>query len=225
MQAHPRQGRRRGSTKAGYPVLLKRQLSRNGGSQIIVALTWLLASLATAALAHVLIDIVGTFGGGGDAYDDHAHATVAPIGLAAVALIATLVWHSAARRIGRSQAIDPAMLLARRFGTMPLLVPVFTVAAGGFEGVADALGGNAVVGLAIIVCVAAALTFGGLRSAAALLDISVSTVSALYAWIVVRDRIVIDTALSRRTIGNHRRIVANARLSQAHGLRAPPTIV
>jgi hypothetical protein len=45
------------------------------------ALTWLLASLATAEVAHVLIDAVGTIGAGGDAYEDHAHATVTPIAL------------------------------------------------------------------------------------------------------------------------------------------------
>jgi hypothetical protein len=224
-------------------VLLKQKLFRNGSSQMLVALTWLLASLATAEMAHVLIDVVGTLGAGGDAYDDHAHATVAPIGLAAVALSATLVWRSAAVRIGRAQAIDPAMLLARRFGTMPPLGPVLSVAMGGFgtllamefteqlsafgriEGIAHALGGNAVVGLTIIAGVATALTFAGLRSAAALLDVSVSTVIALYAWIVVRDRICTNTVLSRRTIGNCRRRVATARLVQSHGLRAPPTII
>jgi len=226
-----------------HPVVLERKLPRDGSSQPLMSLTWLLASLATAALAHVLIDVFGTLGAGGDAYDDHAHATVAPIGLAAVALIATLVWRSAALRIGRSQAIDPAMLLARRFGTMSPLVPVLTVAMGGFgtlltmefteqlsalghiEGIADALGGNAGVGLAVILCVAAAVTFAGLRSAAALLHVSVSTVRALCAWIVVRARICVDTALSRRAIGNRRRNVTNSRLAQSHGLRAPPIIV
>jgi hypothetical protein len=224
-------------------VLLRRKLPRDGSSQLLVALTWLLASLATAALAHVLIDVLGTLGAGGDAYDDHAHATVAPIGLAAVALIATLVWRSAALSIGRSQAIDPALLLARRFGAMSPRVPALAVALGGFgtlltmefteqlsalghiQGIADALGGNAVVGLAIIVSVAAALTFAGLRSAAALLHVSVSTVRALYAWIVERDRLFRQPAISRRAIGHRRRSIANTHLAQSHGLRAPPTIV
>ncbi len=222
---------------------LKRKLPRDGSSQLLVAFTWLLASLATAALAHVLIDLVGTLGAGGDAYDDHAHTTVAPIGLAAVALIATLVLRSAALRIGRSQAIDPALLLARRFGAMSPFVPILTVAIGGFgtllamelteqlsafghiEGVADALGGNTMVGLAIIACAAAALTFAGLRSAAALLRVSVSTVSAIYALIAVRARIFVNAAISRRAIGHRRRSFANAHLAQSLGLRAPPTIV
>jgi hypothetical protein len=222
---------------------LKRTLLRDGSPRLLVTLTWLLASLATAASAHVLIGLVGTLGAGSDAYDDHAHATVAPIGLAAVALIATLVWRSAALRICRSQALDPALLLARRFGRMSPLAPVLAVAAGGLgtllamefseqlsafgriEGIADALGGNAVAGLAIVAGVAAALTFAGLRSATALLQVSVSTVSALYAWIVVRARITIDTALSHRAIGQRRRRTANAHLARSHGLRAPPTIV
>ncbi len=224
-------------------MLLKRKLPREGRSQLLVASTWLLASLATAAAAHVLIDVLGTLGAGGDAYGDHAHATVAPIGLAAVALITMLVWRSTALRIGRSQAIDPAMLLARRFGAMSPLVPVLTVTVGGFgtllamelteqlsalghiEGIADALGGNAVVGFAIIVCVSAVVTFAGLHSAAAFLHVSVSTVRALYAWIVVRDRILTDSAISHRAIGYPRRSGANARLAQAHGLRAPPAVV
>lgn len=218
-------------------------LPGDGSSPLLVILTWLLASLGTATLAHVLIDALGTLGAGGDAYDDHAHATVAPIGLAAVALIATLVWRSAALRMGRSQAIDPTLLLARRFGTMRPLVPVLTVALGGFgtllamefteqlsafgriEGIADALGGNAPVGLAIIVCAAALLTCTGLRSAAALLHVSVSTVSALCALIAVRARILIDAAISRRPVGHHRRSSAHAHLGQSHGLRAPPTTV
>ncbi len=219
------------------------KLRGDGSSQLLVTLTWLLASLATAALSHVVIDILGTLGAGGDAYDEHAHASVAPIGLAAVALVAALVWRSAALSLGRSQAIDPAMLVARRFGTMPLLLPILTVAVGGFatlvamefteqlsafghiEGIADALGGNAPVGLAIVICAAATLTFAGLRSAAALLRVSVSTVSALYALIAVRARIVASAEISRRPIGHRRRSGANPYLTQSHGLRAPPTTV
>ncbi len=220
----------------------KPKLSCDGGSPLLVTLTWLLASLGTAALAHVLIDVLGTLGAGGDAYDDHAHATVAPIGLAAVALIVIFVWRSTALSIGRSRAIDPALLLARRFGTMPPLVPILTVATGGFgtllamefteqlsafgriEGIADALGGNAPVGLAIIACAAATLTFTGLRSAAGLLHVSVSTVSALCALIAVRARSLINAAISRRPLGHRRRTNADAHLAQSHGLRAPPTI-
>jgi hypothetical protein len=224
-------------------VLLKPKAHRDGSSPLLVAMTWLLASLATAAIAHVTIDVVGMLGAGGDAYGDHAHATVAPIGLAAIALVATLVWRSAALSIGRSQAIDPAMVLARRFGAISPLAPAVSVALGGFgtlltmefaeqlsafghiASIADALGGNAVVGLAIILCVAAALTLAGLRSARVLLHVSVSTMSALYAWIAVRARISIDTPLSRRAIGRRRRSVTDARFAQAHRLRAPPTIV
>jgi hypothetical protein len=96
---------------------------------------------------------------------------------------------------------------------------------GHIEGIADALGGNTMLGLAIIACTAAALTFAGLRSAAALLRVSVSTVSANYALIAARARVFVDAAISLRAIGHRRRGIANAHLAQSHGLRAPPTIV
>ena len=152
---------------------------RDCNSRLLLCSTWLLASLATAASAHVFIGAFGTFGVGGDAYHVHAHRTVVPIGLAAVAVVVTLIWRSAALSIGRSQAIDPALLLARRFGAIGPLVPIANVAMGAFgtlmamefteqlsalghiEGVAAALGGNAVTGLAVIACVAATLTFAG----------------------------------------------------------------
>jgi hypothetical protein len=80
-----------------------------------------------------------------------------------------------------------------------------------------------VAGLAVVVCAAAALTLAGLRSATALLQVSVSTMNALYAWIVVKARISIDRPLSRRAIGRRRRCVANPSLARSHRLRAPPT--
>jgi hypothetical protein len=221
-------------------VLLKRKLQRDCSSRRILLSTWLLASLATAASAHASIAVFGTLGGG-DAYTFHAHRTVGPIVLAAVALIATLIWRSAVMSIGRSEAIDPAMLLARRFGTMSPLVPIANVAIGGLgtliamefteqlsafghiESFADALGGNAAIGLAIIVCVAAALTFAGLRSATAFLHVSVSTVSALYAWIVVRARFSNDATIRRRALGRCRRSFSNTQYTESHGLRAPPS--
>jgi hypothetical protein len=217
----------------------KRTLPRDRSWRLLAFLTWLLASLATAALAHVLIDAFGAIGAGGDAYDEHAHASVAPVTLGAIALIATLLLRSATLRVGRAQAIDPALILATRFGSMPLLVPVLVVTLGGFgtllgmefteqvsafghiEGVADALGGNAAVGFAIIGCVALALTFAGLRSAKALLDVAASGARALYAWIVVSRRTRVDAALLRRghTRSRHR---TSGAFRKFYGLRAPP---
>jgi hypothetical protein len=223
-------------------LLLQRNPPRAGSSRVLISLTWLLASLATAALAHVLIAAVGALDAGHDAYADHAHATVVPIGLAAVALMATVLWRSAALRMSRTQAIDPAMLLARRFGTMSALGPIFTVTLGGLgtllmmefaeqlstlghiEGIADSLGGNVAVGLAIVVSLAAALTCAGLRSAAALLRVSASAAGVLAAWIVVKPRIRVDTVISHRAIRHLRRTIAHA-AGQSHGLRAPPTLV
>jgi hypothetical protein len=98
------------------PQAVLSMLSRDRSSLFLVLLTWLLASLA--ALSHGCIDLVGTLGAGGEAYDDHAHGTVAPIGLAALALIVALVWRSATLRIGRAESVDPALLLARRFGAL-----------------------------------------------------------------------------------------------------------
>jgi hypothetical protein len=192
----------------------------------------------------MLIDLVGNAGAGGDAYGDHAHGTVGPVGLSAVALVGLLLFRSAALQMGRSHAVDPAVFLARRFGTMSPLVPLIAVAVGGFatlvamefteqlselgriEGVVDALGGNAAVGLAIVAGVATTITLVGLRSAGAVLRATVATVGALCAWIVVKAPSLVDDAAILRGVQRLRRRAATSTfIARSRGLRAPPLAI
>jgi hypothetical protein len=206
-------------------------------------LAWLLVSLATAALAHVLIEAIGTLGASGDAYAEHAHGAVAPVAIGALGLVGAFLLRSAVGSLGRSLAIDPVVLLARRFGAMPPLVPIITVAVGGFatlvamefteqlselgriEGIADALGGNALVGLAIVVGVAVVVTLVGLRCAGTLLEATVATVGALYAWIVAKALALIDgPAVPRRRRAPCHGATAT-QIARTRGLRAPPPAI
>ena len=60
---------------------------RPRGASVLALPAWLLASFATAALAHGLIGLTG----GGDAYAEHAHGAVAPVALAALSLVSALL--------------------------------------------------------------------------------------------------------------------------------------
>jgi hypothetical protein len=207
---------------------------------IVAALAWLLASLTAAAIAHALIGVAGAAGSGGDAYDEHAHAAVAPVTLAALGLLTGVLLRSAVHRVSRSQVVDPALLLARRFGAMHPLVPSLLVATGAFgallgmefteqfaafgrvEGVADALGGNAFAGLAIVGCVSAVITMTGLRSARALLTSAAATASALCAWILRRSTAVFGRSATVRRARGRRNRAASVAFAHSRGLRAPP---
>jgi hypothetical protein len=221
-------------------VLARREPRQRRSSIALTALTLLLASLATAALAHVAIDLLGTLGAGGDAYDDHAHATVAPVALGAVASIGTLLLRSALRSLSCAETIDPALVLARRFGTMSLPLPAASVTLGGLvtligmefteqlsafghiEGVADALGGNAFVGLAIVCCIALAVTLLGLRCARAFIATAVRAICVLAAWIVEAGDPLTDRCATIRRARERRCTSPSALRSQRLGLRAPP---
>jgi hypothetical protein len=221
-------------------VLAQRKPRRRRSLTGLTALTLLLASLATAALAHVAIDLLGTIGAGGDAYDEHAHGAVAPVALGAVCLIAALLLRSALRSLSRAQAVDPALILARRFGTMPLPLPVTSVSLGGLavlvamefteqisafghiEGVADALGGNACVGFAIVCCVAFAITLLGLRCARGLVATALRAICGLAAWVVDAGHPSTDRCATVRRTRERRCDSVKTRRAQCLGLRAPP---
>lgn len=222
------------------PNVHSRALSRAHCGSVLTWLTWLLASLVTAALSHVLIGIGGDVWPGGDAYAEHDHASVAPVVLAAVGLGVILVLRSALKAIGRCEDIDPVVLLARQFGTMRSILPCIAVALGGFaallamefseqvaafgyvEGVGDALGGNAVAGVAIVALVAAGVTLVGLRCARTLIAAAATAVGAVVAWIVAAAAVVVDRAAIVRLAPNRRRRLPNAVLARCSGLRAPP---
>jgi hypothetical protein len=221
-------------------VQWQRTLPRYGSPRILTTLAWVLASLLTALLAHACIGIVGDLGAGGEAYGEHEHAAVAPVACGALGVVIALVFRSAACRIGRARAIDPALLLAGRFGTMHPTGPSLAVAAGGasvlfameavegyaadgqFTSIVDALGGNAYVGFAIVVAVAFAITLLGLRSARTLLASAVATVDALHAWVVAKTPVLVHGATVLARAHYPRRSATNALRARCRGLRAPP---
>jgi len=209
----------------------------------LVVLSWLLASFATAALAHVMIGWLGNCAGGADAYDEHAHGTVAPIALAAAILLTFGLLVAAANAVARRGGVDPVDLLARRLSEMYPAVPVAFVTLGGLvtliamefleqwtafghvEGIADALGGNVALGFAAVIFVAAALTMLGLRLAHALVAVAAKAVLAVVSWIVAIVGSAVSEAVRRAAACRPRRRSAAASfplLAHGFGLRAPP---
>lgn len=209
------------------------------GKSTLTLLVWLLASLATAALSHALIGFLGDAFSGPEAYDEHGHATVGPVALAALSLVAGVLLRSALRALARPHEPDPILLLARRYGNKQPLLPGVAVAGGGLTtllamefteqvselghvtGVGDALGGNVIVGLGIVTLVAVGVTLVGLRAARALVETSATAVGAFIAWIIAKTPLIHVAVIVRRTTIRRSSVVA-ALLIWCTGLRAPP---
>jgi hypothetical protein len=202
-------------------------------------LSWLLASLATAAVAHALIAIVAHAGIAQETYGRHEHGAVLPVAFAAVILAVSLLLRSALRTVRRSHTLDDVAILAHRCATVRPAVPGLTVAAGGFatllaiefgeqfgafghiEGIADALGGNGLLGLAIVLVVAALVTVVGLRSASALLSTAVAAVGAIVDWIRAASSALAAPAIVGQT-GRRPERSAPTFIERCFGMRAPP---
>ncbi len=211
----------------------------NREAAALASLAWLLASLACAATSHEVIDAAGRWAGP-DAYAEHAHGAVIPVVVAAVAVASTLALASVAQRAARRTALDPVLVLARRFGSMPPLVPCLAVAAGGcatllgmefaeqacafghIEGFDDALGGCTLLGLGIVAAVGALMTTLGLRSARALLVSAFAAVDALVAWFDAKRPNALDCASIARRRQHPCDRVTTAAFAHGFGLRAPP---
>jgi len=215
----------------------------NGRRDVVrVALpSGLLASFATAALAHGGIGLLGDAEIGGDAYGTHAHAAVVPVVLAALMLFAFLLLRSALHAYCGSQSRDLIANLGRRCGELRPLGPGIAVALGGLAtlfamefaeqyaaaghvaGVSDALGGNALLGLTIVAIVAALVTIVGLRCAHVLLAGAVAAVDAFVIWIAAKRHTCARVATVRRA----RRecdVCAPAHFARCFGMRAPPAV-
>ncbi|MGH7709171.1 MAG: hypothetical protein ACREM6_14825 [Vulcanimicrobiaceae bacterium] len=211
------------------------------GSAVLPALAWLLASFATAALAHGLIGWLGQ-NSGGNSFDEHAHETVGPIVLAVISVFVSLLLRVATRAAGRSPGTDPVVVLAHRFRDMRPILPSVAVAFGGFAtliamefteqlsafghivGVADALGGDAPVGLAIIIGVALLVTIAGLRSARVLVDATITAVGAFASWVIVAIAGPLTSRAAMMRQSQHRRHASTSAFhARSLGLRAPPS--
>jgi hypothetical protein len=201
--------------------------------------TWLLASFATAALAHGCIGLVGDAGIGGEAYATHPHAAVLPVALAALILGAVVLLRSALRVLHRAHGRDLIANLERSCSEVQpvgasiavgvgalatLLAMEFVEQRGAFGhvvGLNEALGGNAMLGLAILALVAAIVTLVGLRCVRLLLDGAVAAIGVVFFWIVAKLDLRQRGAIVRRS-RNRADICAPTILARCFGMRAPP---
>jgi hypothetical protein len=210
---------------------------------VVGALVCLLASFATAALAHGAIAALGSLGVGedADAYGAHGHGAVAPVALAAAALLAYALLRVVASGIARREHRDPMVALARAARGLDPRLPSFAVGAcalgtlvgmefveqlaafGHVTSVADALGGNGVAGVAIVAMLAVLVTILGLRFAHVLAAAALA-VSRIVATLVVALRLHGDAVSRARIRLAHTGVaaVAGALLARCFGLRAPP---
>ena len=200
---------------------------------------WAFAALAAAVLAHALIGAAGTFAGGdADAYDARAHVAVIPVAVAMLALLAAFTGWIAAVVAARRSQTDPVRLIARRFGGLHSLLAVAAVsggalttllgmefaeqlvAAGRIEGVADALGGSPILGAALLLGAAAAVTLLGLRVAAGC--VAVAAAATLVVLQALRRSLCRSAATpARRAFADVPRRLGAA-FAFAHGVRGPP---
>jgi len=208
---------------------------------LVSFLCWLLASSATALLAHGLIAIAAGFSVA-PAYREHPHIAVAPVALIAVTLATALLLSIVLRTIAGQHASDPVALLARKFSRMRPAVPILSVASGGlgalvtmefFEqfcafghisGLADAFDGNAPLSVAIVIAVAVAVAFIGLRCAHFFIDRVVTIVDEFMARLRADGT---NTSLPGTPRRNARDCsnVSRAYFTRSFGLRAPPPLL
>ena len=206
----------------------------------IALLGGLLASSATAALAHALIGLLGDAGIGGSAYAGHAHGAVGPLALAAVTVALAALLRSAFRSMRRSQANHCVEFLASRTSALRPLLNGGIVAIGGLttlfameigeqlstlgriEAPSDALGGNASIGIAIVFAVAATVTIVASCFARYAFSTAVAVVGTFLSWILATARAQIRATIavpqSRRPY--HFRLAV---LACCFGMRAPPS--
>jgi hypothetical protein len=211
-----------------------------------VFLGWMLASLTTALLSHAAIDRVGDILGsaaGADAYDEHAHTAIGPVAVMALILTLVLLLKVVACTLARRERSDPVVVLARRFGRLPLPLPIALTAGGGLaaliamefveqyqafgaiQGVGDALGGNAFLGFAVICGIAAFVTAVGLRAAAALLAVALAARAIVSSFLKRGDGAAADRGLHARGRRLGSSSVQAVLLARCRGMRAPPVFV
>ena len=207
---------------------------------VLTVLSWLLASLGSAAIAHGLIALAGTEGLGGDSYVTHEHAALGPVVVAALILAVTALLYAALQPLLRADASDPLKLLVRRFGRMNPFVPCVAVtagslatliamefaeqyaAAGRIEGLSYALGGNVAVGLLLVAIAATLVTIFALRSAGAILRGATAALRVLVVWVGARPHPRVDASANVQRRRRRRHASASAFLARCLGLRSPP---
>jgi hypothetical protein len=211
------------------------------GSLILGILVFLLASLAVASVAHAAISALDAAGLGSDAYGTYEHSAVVPISVALLVLAGALVIFAAAKRVARRNNIDPVTALLHSVGRS---APVATLAVTGggtaalvamefFEqsqslghlaGIAAALGGVPIVGVAIVAAAAVIVVRAGLAVLRCVVGAAVNAAIEFVAWVAAVERIGTQRAivLSQPTLS---RVAAVGCAAQNLGSRPPPARV
>jgi hypothetical protein len=200
----------------------------------------LLAAFSSAALAHGAIDLAGQLAAGGDAYAGRDHVAVGPVALIIAALLVAALGSAALGALARHGERDPVRRVARRLAGIGPLVAVavlgvlglatllgmeFTeqlVAVGHVVGVADALGGTPLLGLAIVFACATLVALAGRQCAAWLVEATVHAVLVVAEWLRAARAAPprVDAACRTR---RRPRVIHPAFLARCSGLRAPPS--
>jgi hypothetical protein len=209
---------------------------------ILRAVTWLLGASVTAVVSHAMVEACDRSGAmGNDVYGERAHVALGPIVAAIVVVVCTLVARAVSLRLGRVHRIDPIVAFGRGIGTSRSFSSSVTVGLGGlcllvameiceqfaavghFEGLADALGGNAPISIAIVLLVAAFVVFVGLRFTRIALSAGMAVAEAFVAWVSLESPLLAASASRTRPVRHLRHASAPAFLARCSGLRAPPT--
>jgi hypothetical protein len=201
----------------------------------------LLASFAAAALAHAAIDLAGQLTLGGDDYAGRDHVAVGPVLLVAAGLLVAGLVHIALAASARREAGDPLLRVVRRLARIDPRLTVLTVVTGGLLtllgmefseqivacghvlGVADALGGSTLLGLALVLASGVLVALFGTRCSTWLAATTALVVAAVAAWLRAAGERAVHGA--GRAAEQPVRPISLYFLARCSGLRAPPSVI
>jgi hypothetical protein len=212
------------------------------GSTTLGLLVFVLASLATASIAHAAIGMLDASGLGGNAYGTYTHVAIVPLSCLALVFAGLIVVVAVAKRVARASHYNSVTAVLRSVKSISRGVSILAVTAGGltslvsmefFEQTASlghiasfavALGGVPFVGVGLVALAAVLVVSLGL----ALLQVAVGTAlraaSAFIAWVGA------DAGKSKQRTLVMRRIPVTRRAAiicagQNLGSRPPPAVV
>lgn len=204
-------------------------------------LACVLAAFAVAALAHGVIGTLGSLGlaADADAYATHAHGAVAPVVLAAAAVLTGLLLRAVLHDAARRGTGDPVVAFAKRLSGADLGLPTCAVAAAGFAtlvameiveqlaafghaDLADALGGNPVLGACVVALIALVVTALGARCARGLVAAAIAASRTVAGFFALAARGGGGDARSSRRPSCSVHVCAGVLLTRRRPSRAPP---
>jgi hypothetical protein len=185
------------------------------------------ASSIAAELSHAGIDALGRVGAGGRAYAGREHGSLSAVAFAVLVfgattfLAAVLVKLRSANASGGRIRLSPPAVLLGSFGMLLGMEFVEQITAyGRIEGVGDALGGNASVGLAVVIVAALCVHRFGALLASPIVRSAARAAGVLALWISACERFA--GKIVRGAVPPHRPRSTGIFLARSLGLRAPP---